>query len=59
MSRVLGRFRDMVGDPLFIRQGQNLMPTEKALTLNQSLNEPLEALRSLMLTFLKGRIFMA
>ncbi|CCN85381.1 Putative transcriptional regulator, LysR family [Vibrio nigripulchritudo SFn27] len=48
MSRVLGRLRDMVGDPLFIRQGQHLMPTEKALTLNQSLNEPLEALRSLL-----------
>ena len=28
MSRVLGRLRDLVGDPLFTRQGQSLLPTQ-------------------------------
>jgi DNA-binding transcriptional LysR family regulator len=48
MSRVLGRLRDLVGDPLFTRQGHHLLPTEKALELNRSLGEPLEALRALL-----------
>lgn len=29
MSRVLGRLRVMLGDPLFTRQGQSLIPTQK------------------------------
>lgn len=29
MSRVLGRLRDLLGDPLFTRQGQHLIPTQK------------------------------
>ncbi|MDP2575045.1 LysR family transcriptional regulator [Vibrio penaeicida] len=48
MSRVLGRLRQLVGDPLFVRQGQHLIPTEKAIALNQALGEPLESLRSLL-----------
>ncbi len=44
MSRVLGRLRNMLGDPLFSRQGQRLIPTEKALEINQALGEPLEGL---------------
>uniref|UniRef100_UPI001889E772 helix-turn-helix domain-containing protein n=1 Tax=Vibrio anguillarum TaxID=55601 RepID=UPI001889E772 len=29
MSRVLGRLRDLLNDPLFTRQGQHLIATEK------------------------------
>lgn len=48
MSRVLGRLRDMLQDPLFTRQGQHLIPTQRALELSAELNEPLEALRLLL-----------
>ena len=48
MSRVLGRLRDLLGDPLFTRQGQHLIPTEKALEFDRALGEPLESLRQLL-----------
>ncbi|WP_375752072.1 LysR family transcriptional regulator [Vibrio sp. HN007] len=48
MSRVLGRLRELLDDPLFTRQGQKLLPTEKALEFDSSLGEPLEAIRSLL-----------
>ncbi|PMJ91068.1 LysR family transcriptional regulator [Vibrio sp. 10N.261.55.A7] len=48
MSRVLGRLRQLLGDPLFTRQGQHLIPTEKALEIDRSLGEPLESLRQLL-----------
>ena len=48
MSRVLGRLRTMLDDPLFTRQGANLIPTEKALEFNAQLGEPLERLRSVL-----------
>ncbi len=48
MSRVLGRLRDLLSDPLFTRQGQNLIPTEKALAVNLALGEPLESLRQVL-----------
>ncbi|MGF1726509.1 LysR family transcriptional regulator [Photobacterium nomapromontoriensis] len=48
MSRVLGRLRDLLGDPLFTRQGQRLLPTQRALELNELLNEPLESMRTLL-----------
>lgn len=48
MSRVLGRLRELLGDPLFTRQGQRLLPTQRALELNESLNDPLEAMRILL-----------
>ncbi|MGF1683389.1 LysR family transcriptional regulator [Photobacterium minamisatsumaniensis] len=48
MSRVLGRLRELIGDPLFTRQGQRLLPTQRALELNELLNEPLEAMRTLL-----------
>lgn len=48
MSRVLGRLRDLLDDPLFTRQGQHLIPTQKALEINRSLGEPLESLRQLL-----------
>ncbi|MGO2509676.1 MAG: LysR family transcriptional regulator [Vibrio hibernica] len=48
MSRVLGRLRLLLDDPLFTRQGQALMPTQKALDFNRSLAAPLENLRELL-----------
>ncbi|WP_413113702.1 LysR family transcriptional regulator [Thaumasiovibrio sp. DFM-14] len=48
MSRVLARMRVLVDDPLFTRQGQKLIPTQRALDLNQALNSPLEALRQVL-----------
>ncbi|MGF1742627.1 LysR family transcriptional regulator [Vibrio profundum] len=44
MSRVLGRLRDMLDDPLFTRQGQRLIPTEKALETNRMFAEPLQVM---------------
>lgn len=48
MSRVLGRLRVLLDDPLFTRQGQMLIPTVKALELDTALSEPLESLRWLL-----------
>ncbi|MDO6500610.1 LysR family transcriptional regulator [Photobacterium sanguinicancri] len=48
MSRVLGRLRELLSDPLFTRQGQHLLPTQRALELSEALNDPLEALRILL-----------
>ncbi|ODS09785.1 putative HTH-type transcriptional regulator YbdO [Vibrio scophthalmi] len=48
MSRVLGRLRTLLNDPLFTRQGQQLIPTEKALEINARLGDPLESLRQLL-----------
>lgn len=48
MSRVLGRLRQLLNDPLFTRQGQHLIPTEKALEIDRSLGDPLESLRQLL-----------
>ncbi|WP_435237378.1 LysR family transcriptional regulator [Psychromonas sp. PT13] len=48
MSRVLGRLRALLQDPLFIRQGQYLQPTERAIEISQALNQPLESLRLLL-----------
>jgi DNA-binding transcriptional LysR family regulator len=48
MSRVLGRLRLLLNDPLFARHGQHLIPTQKALELNQSFIEPLESIRQLL-----------
>ncbi|NAW68112.1 LysR family transcriptional regulator [Vibrio sp. V27_P1S3P104] len=48
MSRVLGRLRDMLDDPLLTRQGQYLVPTEKALTIYHAVDRPLEVLRQIL-----------
>ena len=48
MSRVLGRLRSLLADPLFTRQGQSLIPTERALAINLALGEPLESLRQVL-----------
>ncbi|RDL42824.1 LysR family transcriptional regulator [Marinomonas piezotolerans] len=48
MSRVLGRLRSLLSDPVLTRQGQHLVPTEKALSINKALEEPLGSLRQLL-----------
>ncbi|ABM02875.1 transcriptional regulator of LysR family protein [Psychromonas ingrahamii 37] len=48
LSRILGRLRDLLGDPLFIRHGQHLQPTQRAIELNLALNDPLQSLRTLL-----------
>jgi len=48
MSRVLGRLRELLNDPLFIRQGQHLQPTQRAIEISLAVNEPLESLRMLL-----------
>lgn len=48
MSRVLGRLRELLNDPLFIRQGQHLQPTQRAIEISHAVNEPLESLRILL-----------
>nr|WP_253820809.1 LysR family transcriptional regulator [Vibrio sp. 99-70-13A1] len=47
-SRVLGRLRDLLDDPLFTRQGQRLIPTKKALEISQRIDQPLESFRQLL-----------
>ncbi len=37
MSRVLGRLRELLDDPVFIRQGQHLQPTLRAIEVNDAL----------------------
>ena len=48
MSRILGRLRELLNDPLFIRQGQHLQPTQRAIEISLALNDPLESLRRLL-----------
>lgn len=50
MSRVLGRLRELLDDPLFTRQGQHLIPTPLALELNEALDLPLASLGDLLTT---------
>lgn len=50
MSRVLGRLRELLEDPLFTRQGQQLIPTPRALELNDVLDVPLASLGDLLTT---------
>ncbi|WP_108650426.1 LysR family transcriptional regulator [Dongshaea marina] len=45
MSRVLARLRLLLDDPLFTREGQSLLPTERALELGRLCASPLEELR--------------
>lgn len=48
MSRILGRLRELLNDPLFIRQGQHLQPTQRAIEISLAVNDPLESLRILL-----------
>lgn len=48
VSAALGRLRHAFGDPLFIRQGQGLVPTSFAAGLEVSLRQVLENVESLL-----------
>jgi DNA-binding transcriptional LysR family regulator len=43
MSRTLQRLRDSLGDPLFVRVGRTLVPTDRAKALQEPLGEALRA----------------
>ncbi len=45
MSRTLQRLRDALGDPLFVRVGRGLVPTDRARALAEPLEESLAAVR--------------
>ncbi|MCL9777033.1 LysR family transcriptional regulator [Vibrio methylphosphonaticus] len=47
-SRVLGRLRELLDDPLFTRQGQRIIPTSKALEICKQIDQPLESFRQLL-----------
>lgn len=47
VSHSLGRLRRLVGDPLFVRSGQVLIPTEVALSLRKPVQSILDGMKSL------------
>jgi len=48
MSRTLGRLRELFDDPLFYRESNGLVPTQKALELQEPLEELLRNMQSLI-----------
>lgn len=48
VSRMLGRLRDLFGDPLFVPQGRGLTPTPRALALRGPLQLALGEIRQLL-----------
>ena len=47
VSHSLGRLRSFLGDPLFIRSGQAMLPTERALSLKEPVQAVLDGLQGL------------
>lgn len=47
MSHTLGKLRRVLGDPLFVRSGQGLIPTERALTLKEPVQNVLDRMKAL------------
>lgn len=47
VSHSLGRLRRLIGDPLFIRSGQALVPTEVALSLQRPVRSILDEMKAL------------
>ncbi|MEX0305007.1 MAG: LysR family transcriptional regulator [Leisingera sp.] len=47
VSHTLSRLRKVLGDPLFVRSGQGLMPTETALALKEPVQKALDRLKAL------------
>ncbi len=45
MSRTLGRLRDLLGDPLFVRVGRGVVPTDRARALVEPVSAALNAAR--------------
>lgn len=48
VSSALGRLRNALGDPLFVRQGQQLVPTEFASGLARPLRDSLDGLEAML-----------
>jgi DNA-binding transcriptional LysR family regulator len=48
MSRALARIRETVGDPVLVRAGRQLVPTERALTLRQRVHDAVEQASSVL-----------
>ena len=47
ISHTLGKLRQVLGDPLFVRSGQGLTPTERALSLKEPVQKVLDGMRAL------------
>ncbi|NVO54240.1 LysR family transcriptional regulator [Rhodobacteraceae bacterium B1Z28] len=47
ISHTLGKLRQVLGDPLFVRSGQGLTPTERALSLKEPVQSVLDGMRAL------------
>ncbi len=47
ISHTLGKLRQVLGDPLFVRCGQGLTPTERALSLKEPVQQVLDNMRAL------------
>jgi DNA-binding transcriptional LysR family regulator len=47
VSHALGRLRAFFNDPLFVRSGQSMMPTERAVSLRPAVQDILDGLQSL------------
>ncbi|SDX54616.1 DNA-binding transcriptional regulator, LysR family [Ruegeria halocynthiae] len=47
ISHTLGKLRQILGDPLFVRSGQGLTPTERALSLKEPVQQVLDNMRAL------------
>lgn len=47
ISHTLSKLRNVLGDPLFVRSGQGLMPTERALSLKEPVQTVLDGMRAL------------
>ncbi|PKU22963.1 LysR family transcriptional regulator [Telmatospirillum siberiense] len=48
MSRTLARIRETVGDPVLVRAGRQLVPTERALALRQRVHDAVEQASSVL-----------
>ncbi len=47
ISHTLSKLRQVLGDPLFVRSGQGLTPTERALSLKEPVQQVLDNMRAL------------
>ncbi|MGI9370552.1 MAG: LysR family transcriptional regulator [Ruegeria sp.] len=47
ISHTLAKLRQVLGDPLFVRSGQGLIPTERALSLQDPVQAVLDGMRAL------------
>ncbi|MGV6849221.1 MAG: LysR family transcriptional regulator [Marinibacterium sp.] len=47
ISHTLAKLRQVLGDPLFVRSGQGLTPTERALALKDPVQQVLDGMRAL------------